>query len=141
MAELKTKKTDDSVQVFLDNLADEKKRRDSYAILELMREVTGAEPKMWGESIIGFGDYHYKYASGREGDWFLVGFSPRKQNLTLYMGCDIEPFSQLMNDMGKFKTGKGCLYIKRIDDIHLPTLKELIRQSFDTLREETKWQT
>jgi hypothetical protein len=131
MAELKTKQNDQSVEAFLNSVTDEKKRQDSLTILNLMEEVTGAEPKMWGASIVGFGNYHYTYASGREGDWFLAGFSPRKQNLTLYIMAGFEQYDSLMNKLGKYKTGKSCLYIKKIEDIDLETLRELVRQSVD----------
>jgi hypothetical protein len=131
MAELKTKQNDQSVEAFLNSVTDEKKRQDSLTILNLMEEVTGAEPKMWGASIVGFGNYHYTYASGREGDWFLAGFSPRKQNLTLYIMAGFEQYDSLMNKLGKYKMGKSCLYIKKIEDIDLETLRELVRQSVD----------
>lgn len=126
MAELKTKPNDASVDAFIESIPDEGKRRDSRAILDLMREVTGSEPKMWGESIIGFGDHHYTYASGREGDWFTVGFSPRKQNLTLYLTQGFEQHTELLSKLGKHKLGKACLYINKLADIDLPTLRRLI---------------
>jgi hypothetical protein len=129
MAELKTKPNDQSVEAFLNNIADEKRREDSFKILALMKEVTKDEPKMWGDSIIGFGSYHYEYASGREGDWFLTGFSPRKQNLTLYLMSGFEEYDNLLKNLGKFKTGKSCLYIKKIEDVDLQTLTELVKQS------------
>jgi hypothetical protein len=129
MAELKTRPTGEPVQAFLDGIEDEKKRQDSYALLALMREVTGEEPVMWGDSIVGFGRYHYRYASGREGDWFLAGFSPRKQNLTLYIMAGFDEYDDLLEDLGKFKTGKACLYIKRMEDVDTGVLKELVRQS------------
>jgi hypothetical protein len=129
MAELKTKKNEASVTKFLDGVKDEKKRQDSYTILKLMKQITKAEPKMWGTSMVGFGSYHYKYASGREGDWFVTGFSPRKQNLTLYIMSGISKYPDLSKKLGKFKTGKGCLYINKIEDIDIKTLKELIKQS------------
>ena len=133
MAELKTKPTDQSPEAFLNGLADENKRRDAFTILELMRKVTRAEPKMWGASIIGFGVYHYKYASGREGDWPLVGFSPRKQDLTLYLMYGFEQHGDLMAKLGKYKTGKACLYIRRLSDVDLLTLETLIRRSFEQI--------
>ncbi|HLE13680.1 MAG TPA: DUF1801 domain-containing protein, partial [Anaerolineales bacterium] len=111
MAELKTTKNDKSVTAFLNGIADEKKRQDSFTILELMQQVTGLEPKMWGDSIVGFGAYHYKYASGRQGDSPLTGFSPRKQNLTLYITSGFDQYEALLQDLGKHKTGKACLYI------------------------------
>jgi hypothetical protein len=129
MAELKTKKNEGSITKFLDGVKDEKKRQDSYTILKLMKLVTKSEPKMWGTSIVGFGSYHYKYASGREGDWFVTGFSPRKQNLTLYIMSGFSKYPELLKKLGKFKTGKACLYINKIEDINLSVLKELIKQS------------
>lgn len=129
MAEAKTKKTEKSVVDFLNGVEDEQKRRDSFAVMELMKEVTGEEPAMWGDSIVGFGSYHYRYASGREGDWLLTGFSPRKQNLTLYITSGFEQYDDLLDDLGKFKTGKSCLYLKRLEDVDLDVLRELVRQS------------
>ena len=129
MAELKTKLSDASVEVFLDGIADEAKRRDSYAILAMMHEVTGVEAKMWGDSIVGFGSYHYKYASGREADWPLVGFSPRKQNLTLYIMSGFEQYDELLQRLGKHSTGKACLYVKRLADVDLAVLQELVNLS------------
>ncbi|MCA9991827.1 MAG: DUF1801 domain-containing protein [Ardenticatenaceae bacterium] len=129
MAELKTRPTDDDVAAFINNIADEQKRQDSQAILALMQDVTGAEPQMWGDSIVGFGSYHYKYASGREGDWFLTGFAPRKQNLTLYIMAGFEQYDTLLARLGKHKTGKSCLYLKRLADVDPNTLRELVQQS------------
>ena len=129
MAELKTKPNDQNVEAFLSGVADEKKRQDCFTLLELMTQVTKMEPKMWGDSIVGFGSYHYQYSSGREGDWFLTGFSPRKQNLTLYIMSGFEQYDTLLKQLGKFKTGKACLYIKKIEDIDLPTLRALVKQS------------
>ena len=131
MAELKTKLTDASVKDFLDGIADERKRQDSYAILAMMQEVTGVEAKMWGDSIVGFGSYHYKYASGREADWMLVGFSPRKQNLTLYIMSGFEQYDELLQRLGKHSTGKACLYVKRLADIDLAVLRELVKLSVE----------
>jgi len=131
MAELKTKLNDASVEAFLNGIEDETKRKDSFTILEMMQEVTGAEPKMWGASIIGFGHSRYKYASGREGDWMLTGFSPRKQNLTLYIMGGFEPHEAIMAKLGKHACGKGCLYIKKLKDVDLATLRELIKASVD----------
>jgi hypothetical protein len=127
MAELKTKVTKASVGKFLDGIKDEKKREDCYHLVKIMKKATKSEPKMWGPAIVGFGDYHYVYESGREGDWFLAGFSPRVQNLTLYMmgGFDSETLKRL----GKYKTGKGCLYINKLEDVDLKVLNELITKS------------
>ena len=138
MAELKTKKNEASVTKFLDGVKDGKKRKDSYTILELMQQVTKADPKMWGTSMIGFGSYHYKYASGREGDWFVTGFSPRKQSLTLYIMAGISKYPDLLKKLGKFKTGKGCLYINKIEDVDIKILKELIKQSVGYLKKLNK---
>jgi len=140
MAELKTKRNDSSVEAFLNGIADEQKRREAFAILELMQKIAKTEPKMWGDSIVGFGSYHYKYASGREGDWFIAGFSPRKQNLTLYIMPGFARYDELMKKLGKYKTGKSCLYIKTLDDIHLPTLKELVKQSVQHMAKLTSKQ-
>ena len=135
MAELKTQKNDASVEAFLNSIEDEKKRQDSFAIMELMKEVTGAEPTMWGASIIGFGSYHYKYASGREGDWMVTGFSPRKQNLTLYIMSGFEQYDELLSKLGKHTTGKSCLYIKKLDNIHMDVLRELVKHSVEHMGE------
>jgi hypothetical protein len=131
MAEVKTQKNDANVEDFLNSVPDEKKREDSFAILRLMQEITGDEPAMWGESIIGFGSYRYKYASGREGEWFLTGFSPRKQNLTLYIMSGFDNHDALLPELGKYKTGKSCLYINKLEDVNSETLRELIKQSVD----------
>ena len=127
MAELNTRLTRASVEKFLEGIKDEKKRQDCYQLLKIMKKATRAEPKMWGTSIIGFGDYHYVYASGREGDWFITGFSPRVQNLTLYTmgGFDRDVLKRL----GKYKTGKGCLYINKLEDVDTKVLDELITKS------------
>jgi hypothetical protein len=131
MAELKTKPTGEDVKQFLNSINDEKKRQDSFTLLEMMREITRIEPKLWASSMVGFGDHHYRYASGREGDTFLIGFAPRKQELALYGLSGSEQKEQMLAKLGKYKGGTGCLYIKRLDDIDLPTLRELIRQSFE----------
>lgn len=139
MAELKTKLNDASVEKFLNSVEDEEKRELSYKILELMKKITKEEPKMWGTSIIGFGTYHYKYKSGQEGDWMQVGFSPRKQALTLYIMSGFSKYEDLMNKLGKYKTGKSCLYIKKEEDIDFKVLKELIAQSVKYIRNK-KWE-
>jgi hypothetical protein len=127
--ELKTKKNESSVEEFLNNITDEQKRKDSFEILDMMKKATKSEPKMWGSAIIGFGDYHYKSASGQEGDWFKTGFSPRKQSISLYMICGLLPVKLLLDKLGKHKTGKGCLYINKISDIDIKILKEIIKIS------------
>ena len=129
MAELKTKVNKASVTKFLDSIADEVKRNDSYMIFEMMRKATNAEPKMWGSSIIGFGVYHYVGKSGREGDWFLAGFSPRKQSLTLYMLGGWEQQTALLAQLGKHALGKGCLYVKRLEDVNMSILRRLMAES------------
>jgi hypothetical protein len=134
MAELKTKLTDASVTEFINGIKDEEKRADSFEILKIMKQVTKEEPKMWGSSIIGFGNVHYKYDSGREGDWFLTGFSPRNQNLTLYVIGSFKPHVDLLNKLGKHKTGVGCLYIKKLQDVDIKVLKELIQQSVKAVK-------
>jgi hypothetical protein len=131
VAELKTKLNENSVDEFLDSVPDERKRQDSYQILKLMEKVTGEEPRMWGDSIVGFGNYHYKYASGREGDWFLAGFSPRKQNLTLYIMAGFGEYEGLLNRLGKYKTGKSCLYINKLSEVDMSVLEDLVKKSVD----------
>ena|SRR5687768_11481284 len=138
MAENKTTPNDQSVEQFLNAIEDERKRKDSFTIVELMKQITGMEPTMWGSSIIGFGSYHYKYESGREGDSVLAGFSPRKQNLTIYNMGGFEQSDDLLKKLGKHTTGKGCLYIKRLDDIDLPTLKRLIEESVKNVKQRAQ---
>lgn len=129
MAELKTRVNKASVTRFLDGISDNAQRADSYTIVEMLRTATKAEPKMWGSSIVGFDTYHYVGKSGREGDWLLAGMSPRKQALTLYMLGGWDHNAELLAKLGKHSLGKGCLYIKRLDDINLPVLKRLIADS------------
>jgi len=129
MAELKTKLNNASVDKFLKGVKDEQTRADCFQILELMQKATKAEPKMWGTSIVGFGSIHLKYASGRELDWFPIGFSPRKQNLTLYLMGGMESKKELLDKLGKHSTGKGCLYIKKLEDIDIKVLNKLITTS------------
>ena len=129
MAESKTEKNDASVDDFLNSVPHERKRQDSFAIVRLMSEATGEEPIMWGANIVGFGSYRYKYASGREGESALTAFSPRKQNLTIYIVSGVENYGDLLSDLGKYKTGKVCLYINKLDDIDIPTLRKLVKRS------------
>lgn len=138
MAELKTKKTEASVEEFLQGVADPQQRTDAFRVLELMKKATGEKPAMWGSSIIGFGTYQYKYPSGREGTWFLAGFSPRKGNLTLYIMPGFDRYGQLMQQLGKYKTGKSCLYVKRLEDVDVATLGELIKSSVAHLKAAQK---
>ena len=137
MAELKTKRNKGDVEAFLNSVSGERKRQDSFTIMELMKQVTGQEPEMWGESIVGFGSYHYMYESGREGDWFLTGFSPRKQNLTLYIMSGFDDYDQLLGKLGKHSTGKSCLYIKKIEDVDVDVLKELVQKSVKHMEKAT----
>lgn len=141
MADNKTTPNDQNVEQFLNAIADERMRDDSFMLLELMKQVTGMEPRMWGSSIVGFGSYHYRYESGREGDAILAGFSPRKHNLAIYnMGGVVEEYDDLLKQLGKHSTGKGCLYIKRLDDTDLPTLKSLIEASVKHVKQKAKIQ-
>lgn len=133
MAEPKTKKTRQNVQEFIAGV-DEKRRADCQTLIDLMRDVTGDEPAMWGPSIVGFGSYHYKYASGREGDWPLTGFSPRKQNLTLYIMSGFDTYDALLGKLGKHSTGKSCLYVKKLEDVDMAMLRELVEQSVAHMR-------
>ena len=130
MAEMKTKVNEASIEGFLNKVADVQQRKDSFEIIKIMKQVSKEEPKMWGPAIIGFGSYHYKYESGREGDMPVIGFSPRKQNLTLYIGLGSEAENPLLKKLGKHTTGKGCLYIKRLADVDMKVLQELITKSF-----------
>jgi hypothetical protein len=138
LAENKTTENDQSVADFLNRIPDAKKRQDSFAVLELMKKVTGLEPKMWGDAIIGFGSYHYKYASGREGDSPLAGFSPRKQNLTFYITDDFDQYNTLLSKLGKFKTSKYCVYINKLEDVDTEVLSELVKHSFQHTVETTR---
>ena len=132
MAENKTKPTAASAATFIKQV-DEGRRKDCQELVTLMRDITGHPPKMWGASIVGFGMYHYKYASGREGDSLLTGFSPRKQDLVLYLGPGIEN-QKTMAKLGKHKAGKGCLYLKKLDDIDRKVLRALIEESVAIMR-------
>lgn len=139
-AEAKTRPTKEKVKDFLNKVPDAARREDCLVVAKLMEEITGEKPQMWGPSIVGFGTWHYKYASGRQGDWPVAAFSPRKQDLTLYLMPGFENRGELMSKLGKHKTGKSCLYIKRLSDIHLPTLKKLIKASVKDLKAHTKSQ-
>lgn len=127
--ELKTKLNKASVTAFINNIEDAQKKADSKTIVKIMKEATGDKPKMWGSSIVGFGTYHYKYKSGQEGDWMLTGFSPRKANLSIYIMPGFKKYGDLLKKLGPHKHSVGCLYIKKLEDIHLPTLKKIITQS------------
>lgn len=130
MAELKTKKTAASVEAFLRRVADPKQREDCFTVLKMMKDVTRLEPKMWGTSMVGFGSYNYKYPTGREGEWFITGFSPRKGYLSLHIMAGCARYGELLQKLGKHKTGVACLYVKKLDDIDLGTLKKLVKESF-----------
>lgn len=140
MAEIKTKQNEADVHEFINSFADtDQKRKDSFEILKLMQDFTGYEPKMWGASIVGFGSYHYKSERSRqEGDWPLVGFSPRKAAISLYVYAGCEGQDDLLKDLGKFKMGKGCIYVKKLSDINQDTLKKLIKSSIEFLQEKYK---
>jgi Domain of unknown function (DU1801) len=129
MAELKTKPTDQSVEKFIGQVSDEEVRDDCYELVKLMTKVTGSKPKMWGPSIVGFGKYHYKYDSGHEGDMCITGFSPRKQNLTLYVMAPFPGQAALLTKLGKHRASKACLYIKRLSDVDMQVLEQLVSQS------------
>ena len=135
MAEPKTKATKASVAAFLAAIPDEQRRKDCKAVMAIMKRVTKASPKLWGTNIVGYGSYHYKYASGQEGDWPLTGFSPRKQNLTLYIMAGFDDYPELMAKLGKYKTGKSCLYLKRLSDIDTAVLERLVAVSVKDMKE------
>jgi len=140
-SQLKTQRTRASVKAFIAGVADEQKRKDAQVISALMQDITGEKPEMWGSSIVGFGSYHYKYASGQEGDWPIVGFSPRKDSLTLYIMPGFRDYAELLEKLGKHRKGMSCLYIKSLDDVHLPTLKTLVRQSVRQMKKIVKERT
>ena len=126
---LTTQKNDAGVEKFLAGIADEQKRTDCLAVLELMKELTGESAVMWGKAIVGFGSFHYRGKTS-EGDWFPVGFSPRKQNLVLYLHCELEKQAAMLEKLGKHKIGKSCLYLNQLENVHLPTLKKLIKKAY-----------
>ena len=136
MASLVTQRNSNSVEAFLHAISDEQKRADALRFLELFKNTTGFEPEMWGESIIGFGSYHYVYASGREGDWMLTGFSPRAKNFSLYIMSGFSRFDSLLAELGKHKTGKACLYVNKWDDVNAEALEEMIRASVAFMKEK-----
>ncbi|MFX1568673.1 MAG: DUF1801 domain-containing protein [Promethearchaeota archaeon] len=135
MNELKTRPNKKNVKEYLNNVENKRRREDSLEILKIMKEVTKEEPVMWGDSIIGFGKYHYKYASGREAEWLATGFSPRKQSLTVYIMNGFDKYNELLGKLGKHKTGKSCLYINKLEDINIPVLKQLIIESMKYIKE------
>lgn len=133
--ENKTQPSKLSVESFLDSVEDERKRADSYTLLKLIGEITGDAPVMWGTSIVGFGTYHYKYASGREGDFMVTGFSPRKRNLTIYVMPGFDQYAKLLTRLGKYKTGRSCLYVNKLEDIDIEVLRELLTAGVHYMRE------
>ena len=131
MAKRKTQKNDAGVDKFLSGIKDDQRRTDCQAVLELMKDLTGEPAVMWGKSMVGFGKFHYRGKTS-EGDWFHVGFAPRQQDLTLYLHCELEKQSALLEKLGKHKIGKSCLYIKKLDDVHVPTLRKLIIKAYNS---------
>jgi hypothetical protein len=136
MAELKTKETKASVTAFLKKIVDQERREDCFAIVEIMRAATKEEPKMWGPSIVGFGRYRYRYESGREGEWPIIGFSPRKNDLTLYFMRGFDEYPDLIKRLGKHKTAKSCLYLKKLADVDMSVLKELVKRSLKAMESQ-----
>ena len=136
MSQLKTQPTDESVQAFIEAIENDERKQDCLQLLQWIKKITQTEPKLWSSNIVGFDSYHYKYATGREGDWFITGFSPRKQALTLYIMAGFDRYEELMQKLGKFKTGKSCLYIKRLSDVNETVLKELITESVAYMRKQ-----
>lgn len=134
MAELKTKETSASVEKFLNSIKEEQKKKDAFTVLEMLKKATKMEPKMWGSTIVGFGNYHYKGKSGREGEWFPIGFSPRKQNMTLYFCFGFEAIKEELKKLGKFKTSVGCLYFNKMEDIDASVLKKMMKTYVDNLK-------
>jgi hypothetical protein len=130
VATLKTQPTDADVEAFLAGIADARRREDSQAICRLMADETGEAPRMWGSGIVGFGSYHYVYASGREGEWMALGFAPRKANLTLYLMDGFSGYEELLARLGKHSTGKSCLHVKRLSDVDVDVLREMVRRSY-----------
>lgn len=136
MATLKTQPTTKSVQDFLRQIEAPNQQQDAMRILQIMEEISGETAKMWGDSMIGFGSYHYRYDSGREGDWFLTGFSPRKKQFSLYIMAGFDQYDALLQKLGKYKTGKSCLYIKKLSDVDEAVLRELIRESLVYMKKQ-----
>ena len=135
MTELKTQRNDASVEEFLNGVENDTRREDALEVLGMMRDVTGEEPEMWGKSIVGFGTYHYKYASGREADWMKIGFSPRKKQTTLYIMDGFKEYETLLKDLGKHSTGGSCLYINKLDDVDRDVLREIMTKSYELVSE------
>jgi len=140
MAEIKTRETEVSPYDFIDEITEQEKKKDSLSLMALMQRITGKKPAMWGPSIIGFGKYHYEYASGHSGDICICGFSPRKQQFSLYLSCNLENYKELLAKLGKHKKGKGCLYIKKLDDINPKVLETLIKKTYQEATRRKKSQ-
>jgi hypothetical protein len=136
MGEAKTRPTDVTVEEFLGKVRNPQSKDDGYELLKIMGEITGENPAMWGPSIVGFGSYHYKYESGREGDMAITGFSPRAKSLSVYIMSGLEGYEDLLSRLGKHKVGKSCLYINKLSDVDISVLKEIIRKSVDSVREQ-----
>ena len=134
MTQRKTSQNEGDVNAFLDAVENPRRRADARQLLDLMQTVTGEPPKMWGPSIVGFGKYHYRYASGREGDSLVVGFSPRKQNLVIYIMPGFSDYGELLGRLGKFRTGRSCLYVNKLDDVDLQLLEQLVRESVEEMK-------
>ena len=134
--ELKTRVNDGDVIAFLNSIENEKRKEDAFRALDLIQELSGEEPRMWGKSIVGFGSYHYKYKSGQEGDWMRIGFSPRKQSLTMYIMNGFSRYDSLLSKIGKHKTGVGCLYIQKWEDVDEKVLRELVRESLNYMEKK-----
>ena len=134
MSKLKTTQNEADVNAFLDAVENPRRRADARQVLDVIQAVTGEPPKMWGSSIVGFGSYHYRYASGREGDWPVVGFSPRKQNLVIYIMPGFSDYGDLLGKLGKYRTGKSCLYVNKLDDVDLELLEQLVRESVKEMK-------
>lgn len=135
MSDMKTKPTDVKVEDFLEAVEHPTRKKDGFELLQIMKEITKKEPVMWGPSIVGFGSYHYKYATGREGDWPITGFSPRKQSLTVYIMPGFDEYETLLGRLGKHRVGKSCLYINKLADVDISVLKELIAKSVEKMEE------
>lgn len=134
MAELKTKQNRASVSAFLKSVENDQRRKDSQELLAMMKAVTGKSPKMWGDSIVGFGTYHYRYKTGREGDWMVTGFSPRKQNLTVYIMPGFSKYQALLKKLGKYKTSVSCLYLNKLDDVDRKVLEQLVARAYQDMQ-------
>lgn len=133
---LKTQKNNASVTEFINSVADPIRKKDAKTVLKIMKEITGKKPKMWGSSIVGFDEYDYTYASGRAGTWMMLGFSPRKQALTIYIMPGYEDFGELLKNLGPYKKGKSCLYLKNLENIHIPTLKKIIKKGYTEMKKK-----